>query len=135
MATLDAPSRETCVVRRPRTNTPLQALALMNDVTFVQCARALAERMMTEGGQSPAERIAHGLRLVTGRQPTSPELEILLNGYHWHVARFGNDIEAATQLVHSGDSAVDNRWDTSTLAAFTVAASLILNLDETITRE
>ncbi len=135
MMTLDAPSRETCVVRRPRTNTPLQALALMNDVTFVQCARALALRMMTDGGQTPAARIDHGLRLVTGRRPTLLELEILLEGYHWHVAKYGKDIEAATHLVHSGDWVIDKRWDTSQLAAYTVVASLILNLDETITRE
>src|SRR2546428_5936649 len=74
----DAPSRETCVARRGRTNTPLQALALMNDEQYVEAARHLAERMMTAGGAMPAERLAHGFRLATARPPEKAELAVLL---------------------------------------------------------
>src|SRR5262245_30871785 len=77
LATFDAPDRETCTVRRARTNTPLQALVLLNDPTYVEASRKLAERIMTEAGPSPDERIALGFRLVTARQPTPRELTIL----------------------------------------------------------
>ena len=76
LTTFDAPSREECTVRRGRTNTPLQALVLMNDEQYVEAARHLAERMMREGGPTPAERIAFGFRLATSRQPTADELRI-----------------------------------------------------------
>src|SRR5258707_1063714 len=81
LTTFDAPSREACVVRRSRTNTPLQALVLMNDKQYVEAARKLAERGMTEGDASPAERAAYGFRLVTSRQPTAHQSAVLLKGY------------------------------------------------------
>src|SRR5205085_9178181 len=73
LATFDAPSREVCQVRRPRTNTPLQALELLNDVTYVEAARQLAQRMLTEGGTTPESRIAYGFRRATARPPSDAE--------------------------------------------------------------
>ena len=77
MLLFDAPSREICTVRRSRTNTPLQALALLNEVTYVEAARKLAERMMLEGGTSAGQRLSHGFRLVAGRDPRAGELKVL----------------------------------------------------------
>src|SRR5919197_3157373 len=77
LATLDAPDRETCVVRRSRTNTPLQALVLMNDPTYVEAARKLAERLLTEAGPAPEERITLAFRLTTARKPSAAELAVL----------------------------------------------------------
>ena len=74
MMNFDAAGRETCVVRELRTNTPLQSLNLMNDVTYLEAARKLAERMMREGGSTPAERIAYGFELATARRPSEREI-------------------------------------------------------------
>ena len=81
MMTFDAPSRETCVVRQSRTNTPLQALNLMNDVTYVEASRVLAQRIMIEGGSLPEERLSFAFRLATSRWPTSSEREKLKAGF------------------------------------------------------
>src|SRR5206468_10958199 len=81
MRNFDAPFRETCVVRRARTSTPLQALNLLNDPTYVEAARLLAQRMMREGGMTPKSRIRHGFRLVTGREPRAGELSVLVSGW------------------------------------------------------
>ena len=134
MAILDAPSRETCVVRRARTNTPLSALALMNDIQFFEAARSLAERMMTDGGPTPQERIAYGFRLATARRPGPSELNVLLAQYRAHLAEFSDNEESARRLVTVGESPIDESLDVCRLAAWTMVANLILNLDETITK-
>src|SRR5690606_14031707 len=82
LSTFDAPDREVCTVRRLRTNTPLQALVLMNDPTYVEAARKLAERMMTEAGSTPRERVTFAFRLLTARRPTERELAVLERIYH-----------------------------------------------------
>ena len=135
MTTFDASARETCITRRSRTNTPLQALALMNDVTYVEAARVLAQRMMMEGGTTPEERVALGFRLFTARWPTAKEKETLLNGFLRNRARYRSDGEAALKLVSVGESKRNEELDVAELAAYTLVASLILNLDETVTRE
>jgi len=121
MLLFDAPNREVCTVRRSRTNTPLQALALLNEFTYVEAARALAARMKAEGG---ADRLTYGFRLVTARRPTAAELAVLAEGYAADLARFRADPDAAKRLA--GDAE---------LAALTLTANVLLNLDEVVTRE
>jgi hypothetical protein len=135
LATFDAPSREVCQVKRSRTNTPLQALQLLNDVTYVEAARHLARRMLTEGGATPADRIAYGFRLTTARRPTTAEADVLMRGLERYRHEYAADAEAAKKFVHTGDSPVDESLEPIELAAYQAVASVILNLDETITRE
>ena len=134
MLLFDAPTRETCTVARPRTNTPLQALALMNDPTFVEAARHLAGRMMREAGSLPADRIRRGFRIATGRRPTEEEAGVLARIYdeQWPVYRA--DMPAARDLLNVGSSPVDASLDAAELAALTTVANVILSLDETITK-
>ena len=135
MVTLDASSREACVVQRSRTNTPLQALALMNDVTFVEAARVFAQRMMTEGGDDPAQQISQAFVMATAREPQPEELAILQRSYERNLNAYERDPEAARQLIHSGEFAVNADLNPAKLAALTTVTSLILNLDEVVTKE
>ena len=135
MTTFDAPDRETCAVRTTRTNTPLQALNLMNDVTYLEASRKLAERMMKEGGMNPRERIDYAFRLATARPVKSHESEILLDTFQQFRDSYLKDPEAAVQFLSEGESEHDKTLDPAELASYTSVASLILNLDETITKE
>ena len=135
MLTFDASGREACAVLETRTNTPLQALNLMNDVTYVEAARFLAQRMMLEGGASPQERIGFAYRLATGRQPDARRKAILLESYRHHLATYEEDRKAALQLVSQGERPRNPELDLAELASYTTVASLILNLDETISKE
>jgi hypothetical protein len=135
MTIFDVPGRETCRVRRSRTNTPLQALALLNDETFVEASRVLAQRMLTDGGTTPAARITYGFRRAVGRRPTPAELSVLTGGVSKRLARYNAQPDAAAKLVAIGDSPRDPKLDVPELAAYTTVASVILNLDETITKE
>lgn len=135
MVTLDASSREACVVQRSRTNTPLQALALMNDVTFVEAARVFAQRMMTEGGDDPAQQISQAFVMATAREPQPEELAILQRSYERNLNAYERDPEAARHLIHSGEFAVNADLNPAKLAALTTVTSLILNLDEVVTKE
>ena len=133
MMVFDAPMRESCRVRRERTNTPLQALALLNDVQYIEAARHLAGRMMKEGGVNAAGRLAFGFRLATARLPDQPEAEVLRRLYEDQVRTFQQDPEAAKKLIALGDSRPDASLDASDLAAWTMVANTLLNLSETIT--
>jgi hypothetical protein len=113
LTTFDAPSREFCTVRRVRTNTPLQALTLLNDPAFVAAAKALADRTLREAGPEPEARAVHIFRLATARRPSAAELAPLLRFYLSQAER------------HAGDDA----------GAWTMVASVVLNLDETVTKE
>ena len=135
MLNFDSAGREACTVRQTRTNTPLQALNLMNDVTFVEAARKLAERMMTEGGNTPRDRIGYGYRLTTAHHLEEKEQEILLGSYHHYRDNYETDRRAALDLVKQGESPRNEALDLAELASYTTVASLILNLDETITKE
>ncbi|MCH8923987.1 MAG: DUF1553 domain-containing protein, partial [Planctomycetes bacterium] len=135
LATFDSSGRETCTVRQTRTNTPLQALTLLNDVTFVEAARGLAQRVMREEAGDAARRVTLVFRLVMARWPSVAELNVLLDGYRFHLARYQADAEAAKKLVNIGELARDERLDVAELAALATVSSLILNLDEAITRE
>ena len=134
MQLFDVPGREVCAARRARTNTPLQALALMNDVTYVEAARALAARMIRTGGSTSADRATLGFRLVTARHPTSQELEILIRGLDRHLRTFRRDKQSAEELVRVGDSKPDPELDVAELASYTALANTLLNLDETINK-
>lgn len=135
MLLFDVPSRETCRVRRPRTNTPLQALDLMNDVTYVEAARALAIRMLREGGASAASRLRFAFGVVLGRDPSSTELAILRKALARGVSHYRKDPSAAKALLALGDLKNPVGMESTTLAAYTLCASTLLNLDETITKE
>ncbi len=135
MLLFDAPSREICTVKRSRTNTPLQALTLLNEITYVEAARKLAERMLTEGGDSANERITFGFRWATSRRPNAEELQILSEGLATDGARFQNDSEAAKRLLAFGESKLTTRFSQAELAAYTLVANVLLNLDEAVTRE
>ena len=135
MITFDSSTRETCIVRTGRTNTPLQALNLMNDVTYVEAARRLAERMMTAGGETPAERVGFAYRLATARRPPAAAEAILVDGFRRHLDRYQADRGAALDLVRQGEAPRDETLDVAELAAYTMVANLILNFDGTITKE
>ena len=133
MATFDAPSREVCTVRRPRTNTPLQALVTMNDPAFVEAAQALARRMVQESGSTEADRAARGFRLVLARQPTPAEIDRLV-GLHAEVkADYLQNPDDAKKMATDplGPLPTSLDADVADLAAWTVVANVILNLDET----
>ncbi len=134
MSTLDAPSRETCTVRRSRTNTPLAALALMNDEQFVEASRGFAQRIMIEGGKTDEERAAFAFRVATSRMPSDAELAVLIDVYKTCLKKFEMDTERATKLISVGESKPNETLDASQLAAWTMVANMILNLDETITK-
>ncbi len=135
MMTFDSSTRETCIVRTGRTNTPLQALNLMNDVTYVEAARRLAERMMVEGGETPAERVDFAYRLTTAHRPPPAAEAILVDGFQRHLERYRADRGAALDLISQGESPRDQTLDVAELASYTMVANLILNFDGTITKE
>jgi hypothetical protein len=135
MITFDAPNREKCVARRATTNTPLQALALMNDPTYVEAARTLAQRMMVEAGADPRKRIAYAFRLATARQPAPKELQVLSDLARTELGEYRAHPDSVDKLLHVGESSFDKKFNAAELAAWTMVASAILNLDETITKE
>jgi hypothetical protein len=134
MNTFDAPSRESCIVRRERTNTPLQALLLMNDPQFVEAARTLAERALKEAGATPEERLTFLFRVTTSRRPDANEASELLAAYQDHLASFRHDKAKAKQLLAVGELKADATLNPSELAAWTMIANLLLNLDEVINK-
>ena len=135
LSTFDAPDREKCLSRRSVTNTPLQALALMNDPTFVEAARHLAQRMLREGGRRPEERIAFGFQRVLARRPTGKEAAVLSEVAARQSALYGANEKAARGLLAVGESKADDQLPVAELAAWTNVATMILNLDEAITKE
>ena len=112
MMNVDSSAREACTVREAKTNTPLQSLNLMNDPTFLEASRALAQRVMAEGGSTPEQRIAYAFELATSRGPKQRELDILVSSYRYYLDTLQTE-----------------------LAAYSTVASLILNLDETVTKQ
>jgi mono/diheme cytochrome c family protein len=135
MSVFDGTGREMCRVRMELTNTPMQALTLQNDVTFVEAARHLARRMLTEGGGTTTDRITYGWRLALCRPPHKDELATLRRSLDRYLQIYRADDGAALRLVSNGESERDARLDVARYAAFTMIAQTILNLDETIMRE
>ena len=133
LVTFDAPDRETCTVRRARTNTPLQALVLLNDPTYVEASRKLAERLIREAG-SVDDRLTLAFRLVLARRPTAGEMDVLRQVHRDALARFRADGEAARKLLSVGESPRDPKLDAAELAAWSTVAGVVLNLDEAVTR-
>ena len=134
MLVFDASAREQCTVRETRTNTPLQALNLMNDVTYIEASRLLAERMLKSGAQTTQNRIAWAFRTVTSRQPEEAELRLLEKSLNAQLDRFRHDQPAAAKLLTIGEKRNQTSLNQAELAAHTIIASLILNLDEAITK-
>lgn len=133
MLLFDAPSREVCTVRRANTNTPLQALALMNEVTYVEASKKFAEQIMNHSANS-SDRIAWAFRSATARVPEKYELELLVNGYERRLAMFNAKPDSAKKLLGQGESLVDPNLNQVELAALVTVASVILNLDELINK-
>jgi hypothetical protein len=131
----DNASRQTCTVKPFRTNTPLHALAVWNDVTYVEAARALAEQALRAGGATPAERLDFAYRRVLARRPDLKERDVLQGTWDRVRAEFGSDPAAAARLLAVGESPRDPQLDPLEHAAWTAVCSVILNLDETLTKE
>jgi hypothetical protein len=134
MTSFDAPNREQFCTRRERSNTPLQALQLMNDVQHFEAARGLAERMLLEGGKTPEDRIAYGYQTVLARKPSADELAVVSDALKRHLQRYAGDADAAKKATTFGESRPNPSLPEGELAAYTLAANLLLNLDETVTR-
>ena len=135
LATFDAPDREKCTARRALTNTPLQALVLMNDPTYVEASRALAQRALAEGGKDDDTRLTYVFRLATARKPTGKESGVLKDLLKRRRTEFARNPQAALALLTVGESPRDKRLDVTEHAAWTTVSSVILNLDETITKQ
>ncbi len=134
LQTFDAPDREFCIVRRSVTDTPLQALALMNDPTFVEAARKFAEKLIKTGGASPRDRINAAYHMAMSRNPRAQEAKLLLDTLAAQIVRFRKSPDEAAHLLKVGESLADPMVDPVELAAWAEICSMILNLDETITR-
>ena len=130
----DAPSREACVLNRSRTNTPLAALVLMNDPTFVEAARKLAERSLQEHGSDDTERLTWMFRLTTSRLPTEEELSLIKEVLDRARDRYRNNPAAARELMSVGEAAFDAKLDLAEGAAYAAIANALLSLDEIITK-
>jgi hypothetical protein len=135
MMNFDAAGRESCVVREIRTNTPLQALNLMNDVTFLEAARFIGQRMLKEGGADDTARLRYGFELLLARAPSAKEMEILLDSLRFHRDKFATHPEDAAKLLAQGESRTDANLNPRELASYASIASLILNMDEAVTKE
>jgi hypothetical protein len=126
LTVFDAPSREVCTARRPRSDTPLQALTTLNDPAFFEAAQALAARILKEGGSTASSRAIYGFRLATARKPGPGELDVLLSGLDKSLKHFESDPKEA--------QAISGKTDPE-LAAWTMFSNAVLNLDETLTNE
>jgi hypothetical protein len=134
-AVFDASKREVCILNRPITNTPLQAFVTLNDTTYVEAARVLAQRVMLEGGVSLDTRLTRAMRLALGRAPNAVERKALSTVYQTALAQYRADVPAATKLASTGESPRPENLDVSEHAAWTCVCNAILNLDETISKE
>ncbi len=134
LMTFDAPDREICVVKRARTNTPLQALVTMNDPTYVEASRKLAERIIKEGGDTSEKRIEYAFKLLASRKATAKEIEIVGKLLKAQTVAFTQDKAKAQKLLKVGEAPADEKLDPIEVAAWTLVANALLNLDELINR-
>jgi hypothetical protein len=135
LTTFDAPDREKCTARRTITNTPLQALVLLNDPTYVEASRMLAEKTISQAGRDPEKRIDFAFRLATDRKPQPRERAVLLTLAREELAEYRRDRASAMKLIGVGETKRNPKLDPAELAAWTTVTSTILNMDETITKE
>ncbi|WP_218032941.1 PSD1 and planctomycete cytochrome C domain-containing protein [Brevifollis gellanilyticus] len=134
MMLFDAPTREICTVKRSRTNTPLQALAMLNEVAFVEAQRGLAELMMKQA-DTAEKRLAYGYLRATGRTIDSQTQGILLSGLHERLEWFASHPDEAQKAIAQGASKADPKLDPVELAAYTTTAGVLMNLDRVVTRD
>src|SRR2546422_6409782 len=135
MVNFDSALRESCVVRENRTNTPLQALDLMNDVTFLEAARFVGQRMLTEAEPDPDARLRYGFRLITGRAPSPSEVRIFRENLQYHLDYFAGKDDQARAYLSQGESPWNPDLNVRELAAYASVASLMFNTDEAVTKE
>lgn len=133
-ATFDAPSRDVCAARRPRTNTPLQALAGMNDPVFLEAARVFAQRVLTEGGSDKDQQLEFAFRIALGRNPTAAERQRLTAFLDQQLDSYTRDAQAARQLIEIGSAPRPASLDPRAVAAWMMVANVLLNLDEVLTK-
>ena len=134
-SSFDAPTREECAADRIRSNIPQQALALLNDPTYVEAARALASHMLKDGGETPERRVQWGWRQAVARPPKPDEIHLLVSLYYKHLDRYLQTEKEAGELVKVGFSPPPINTSGAELAAYISVARAILNLHETITRQ
>jgi hypothetical protein len=134
MSNFDGPNREQFCSRRERSNTPLQALQLLNDVQHFEAARAFAERTLAEGGTSTEDRIIFLYRSVLSRRPDTRELQLVEDAYETQLRLFQDNPESARRALQTGESTPRKLAPDPETAAWTMIANLIFNLDETVTR-
>jgi hypothetical protein len=132
MTNFDGPSREQSCMRRERSNTPLQALQLMNDVQFFEAARAFAERILSEAGPSVGERIEFAFRTALARRPEPAEAALVKAALDRHAAGYQQNPAAAGRMIRTGESQPRTGLQEPELAAWTLVANLVLNLDEAL---
>lgn len=135
MAVLDAADRESCMVSPKRTNTPLQALAMLNEKAFVESARNLGQRILLEGGSSVRDRVEFAFRTVAGRYPKEAEQSLLESAYLDYQKSYAGDERSAKKLIGVGESKPSESISPTELAAATTFANVLLNLDEVVTKE
>ena len=133
-ATFDAPSRDLCISRRPRTNTPLQALAGLNEPTLLEAARVFGQRILLEGGARPEEQIVFAFRLCLARRPSQTEEQRLLEFYQQQLRGFERDPDSAQTLLEVGSAERPAQLSVPQLAAWMMVANVLFNLDETLTK-
>lgn len=134
MVAFDAPSRELCTVRRIRTNTPLQAFVTLNDPVYVEAAQALARRIVVEGGATAGERARFALKLCLVRPPRDEQVHELTELYEEELAHYRQDVKSAEQLATDPLGPLPKGMDPAELAAWTVIANVLLNLDGVLTK-
>ncbi|PYM09739.1 MAG: hypothetical protein DME18_17520 [Verrucomicrobia bacterium] len=134
MATFDAPSRETCTVRRIHTNTPLQAFVTLNDPVYVEASQALGRRLMNEGGQTVADRVRYGLRLCLVRPPKEEQVRTLVELYEKELAQYRDNETDAKKLATEPLGPLPENLSVAEAAAWTSVANVLLNLDGVLTK-
>jgi len=132
MSTFDAPNREQSCSARGRSNTPMQALQLMNDIQHIEAARNFAQRMLKEGGDSASDRLVWAWRVLSAREPSQKEINVVIKALSAFGTRYRADEAAAKQLIAFGESKADPELAAAELAAYTMAANILMNLDEAI---
>jgi hypothetical protein len=133
-AAFDAPSRENCVARRPRSNTPLQALAGLNDPTLLEAARVFAQRILSEGGNDNSAQLEFAFRTCVGRPPTAAERDRLLGFLKQQLKGFEKDRAGAETLLKVGAAPRPSTMDVRRLAAWMMVANVLFNLDESLNK-
>jgi hypothetical protein len=133
MSTFDAPSREICTLRRFPTNTPLQALVTLNDPAYLEMAQALGRRIVREGGSTPETRVRFGLRLALSRPPEPAQVAPLLALFNQEAAKYRADAMAAKKLATEPLGPLPAGMDAGEMAAWTVVANVLLNMDGVLT--